>query len=271
MQSLRPRPTICGSRLLPILAPSLLISQTRHLSCFRQQQQQQCLKTSNTTESSLGDRKITYIAPNHRSNSRKSIKSGATSLNYLLGSKFSIKSLQNGVANQNSYSTAAKLVTKPIIHDLFEEVTGTWQFIVADPSTLNAVVIDPVLDYDRATQIMTTRSADTLLSLIKDKGYKIEMILETHAHADHLTAASYLQHCLAQEQGYRPSIGIGKRIKQVQEKFGKRYGIPVEEYEGVFDKLLDDDEKIKIGSLIITALHLPGHTPDHLGYKIDGS
>lgn len=153
---------------------------------------------------------------------------------------------------------------------MFEEATGTWQFVIADPSTLNAVILDPVLDYDRATQTITTHSAEKLLSKVEDHGYKVEMILETHAHADHLTAASYLQHRLFEKQGLRPSIGIGKRIRQIQERFGERYGIPAVEYDGVFDKLFDDDEVINIGELSLRAIHLPGHTPDHLGYKVEG-
>lgn len=168
------------------------------------------------------------------------------------------------------HSTTAVQTSKAIIHDVFEEATGTWQFIVADPSTLKAVIIDPVLDYDRATRTVTTPSADKLLSMTKDNSYEVEMILETHVHADHLTAASYLQRRISKEQRLRPSIGIGKRIRQVQEKFGERYGIPTAEYERVFDKLLDDDEIINIGELNMTAIHLPGHTPDHLGYKIGG-
>jgi glyoxylase-like metal-dependent hydrolase (beta-lactamase superfamily II) len=159
---------------------------------------------------------------------------------------------------------------EPTIHNVFESETGTWQYVVADPTTSAAVIIDPVLDYDPATQVITTDSADVLLSLVKEKGYKVERILETHAHADHLTAASYLQKRLAEEQGHRPPIGIGKRIGQVQKLFGQRYGIPEQEYERVFDKLFEDDETFKIGNLTAKAIHLPGHTPDHLGYRIGG-
>lgn len=160
---------------------------------------------------------------------------------------------------------------QPNIHHLFEPKTGTFQYIVVDPSTLAAAIIDPVLDYDPATQEITTRTADSLLSLIKEKGYKVDKILETHAHADHLTASAYLQSRLAQEQGHkRPPICIGKRIGQVQKRFGERYEVPAQEYEGVFDKLFDDDEKFNIGELEAMAIHLPGHTPDHLGYKIGG-
>ncbi|KIV86742.1 hypothetical protein PV11_02337 [Exophiala sideris] len=176
--------------------------------------------------------------------------------------------LQTGLPNRASYSSETPVAKQPNIHDVFESKTGTWQYVVADPSSSAAVIIDPVLDYDAATQKLTTQAADSLLALVKDKGYKVEMILETHAHADHLSAASYLQKHLTQQQGHKPPIGIGKRIGQVQKMFGQRYAVPAEEYQAVFDKLFDDDETFNIGGLTATAIHLPGHTPDHMGYKI---
>ncbi|CAK7218393.1 hypothetical protein SBRCBS47491_003494 [Sporothrix bragantina] len=157
---------------------------------------------------------------------------------------------------------------QPIIHDIFESKTGTWQYVVADPSSKTAVIIDPVLDYDPTTRIITTDSANNLLSLVKEKGYRVDRILETHAHADHLTAASYLQNRLAQKQDHKPPIGIGKRITQVQKLFGERYGVAPVEYEAAFDHLYDDNETFDIGYIKATAMHLPGHTPDHLGYMI---
>lgn len=171
-----------------------------------------------------------------------------------------------------SYGTLGKGPgPEPVIHHEFEPVTGTWQYIVADPATKRAAIIDPVLDYEPATLLITTSTADSLLSLVKEKGYTIDWILETHAHADHLTAASYLQRSLEQEQaGHKPLIGIGKRIGQVQTLFGERYGVPPKEYATVFDKLFDDDESFSIGSLEAATTHLPGHTPDHLGYRIGG-
>lgn len=165
---------------------------------------------------------------------------------------------------------AAAVAQQPIIHDVYESKTGTWQYVVVDPSTKKAAIIDPALDYDPATQTITFTAADALLSLVREKGYMVDMILETHAHADHLTAASYLQSRLEQEQGDRPFICIGKRIGQIQRLFGQRYGVPAEEMERAFDKLFDDDEVFHVGNLEATALHLPGHTPDHLGYKIGG-
>lgn len=168
------------------------------------------------------------------------------------------------------YLTKATMEGQPDVHSEFEPVTGTWQYIVADPTSSKAIIIDPVLNLDPATQTITTTTADLLLSAVTQRGYQVEMILETHAHADHLTAASYLQSRLSQIQDHRPLIGIGKRIKQVQKLFGQRYGIPENEYKNVFDTLFDDDETFKLGSLTGTAIHLPGHTPDHLGYKIGG-
>lgn len=157
---------------------------------------------------------------------------------------------------------------EPVIHDLFHPGTGTWQYVVADPTTSEAAIIDPVLDFDATACAISTESADMLLSFIADKGYAVKHILETHAHADHLTAASYLQRRIFLQTGTRPPIGIGRRIAQVQTLFGNKYGIPADEYENVFDKLFDDDEVFEVGGLQATAIHLPGHTPDHMGYRI---
>jgi glyoxylase-like metal-dependent hydrolase (beta-lactamase superfamily II) len=153
---------------------------------------------------------------------------------------------------------------------LFEERTGTWQYVVVDPSTRKAAIVDSVLDYNVATQTISTSTAGALLAMIVEEGYHVDMILETHAHADHLTAASYLQHRLFQQQGFKPPICIGRRIRQVQELFAARFGIPANEYDGVFDHLFEDDETFSIGNLTATVMHLPGHTPDHIGYRIAG-
>jgi len=157
------------------------------------------------------------------------------------------------------------------VHDVFEPTTGTWQYVVADPATDIAVIIDPVLDYDPVTGQVSTKTADDLLALIHHNGYFIDRILETHAHADHLTSASYLQSKLAKQQWSKPAIGIGKRIGSIQKLFSQRYGVSEDEVKtAVFDKLFDDDEEFMVGNLKATAMHLPGHTPDHLGYRIGG-
>jgi glyoxylase-like metal-dependent hydrolase (beta-lactamase superfamily II) len=160
--------------------------------------------------------------------------------------------------------------SNPTIHPLYEPQTGTWQYIVACPTTRQAVIIDSVLDYDPSTRTISTQTADNLLSFIKAQNYTISRILETHIHADHLTAASYLAHRLAEKQGSKPPICIGKRITQVQELFGQKYGIERVEYEGVFDKMWEDDEEFSIGDLTAKTIHLPGHTPDHIGYIVGG-
>lgn len=168
-------------------------------------------------------------------------------------------------ANGSTFSASSK---EPIIHPVWEAGTSTWQYIVSDPSSSAAAIIDPVLDYDPLTQTISTKAADALLDQVISHKYEITYLLETHAHADHLSASSYLQARLHEIQGYRPPIGIGKRIGAVQELFSRRYGVPKEETTGVFDKLFDDDEEFTIGNLKATAIHLPGHTPDHLGYRI---
>lgn len=156
------------------------------------------------------------------------------------------------------------------IDSIHHTATGTWQYIVADPNTQNAVIIDSVLDFDAATQTISTENADNLVSTINSKDYNIIRILETHAHADHLTASAYLQQVLDGVQGCKPPICIGKRITQVQKTFGEKYSVPASELQNAFDKLLDDDEIFHIGDLEAKVVHLPGHTPDHVGYLIGG-
>ncbi|KAF6841968.1 metallo-beta-lactamase domain-containing protein [Colletotrichum plurivorum] len=158
---------------------------------------------------------------------------------------------------------------EPVVHEIFESVTGTWQYVVADPSTKTAVIIDPVLDFDPAKTAISTQTADGLLNVIREEEYHVVKILETHVHADHLTAAKYLQSRLREAQGGTvPEICIGWRIAEVTERFGTKYGIPKEEYSNGFDRLLGRDEVFEIGNLKAKAIHLPGHTPDHMGYMV---
>ena len=176
-------------------------------------------------------------------------------------------------SNTRGYSitTPPEPTPEPTIHPVFEPQTSTWQYLVADPATHTAAIIDPVLDYNNCTRTVSTHSAEALLSLVRAHGYTVSHILETHAHADHLTAAFYLQRRLAERQGgAKPPVGIGKRIGQVQSLFGKRYGIDSGEYDGVFDLLLEDDGVFAVGGLQGKVVHLPGHTPDHVGYWIGG-
>jgi glyoxylase-like metal-dependent hydrolase (beta-lactamase superfamily II) len=143
--------------------------------------------------------------------------------------------------------------------------------VVADPATQTAVIIDPVLDYDPCSRTVTTSTADSLITLVREQGSRVSHVLETHAHADHLTAAFYLQRRFAElQEGARPMVGIGKRIGKAQQLFAGRYGVGKAEYEGVFDVLWEDDEVFEVGELRAKVLHLPGHTEDHVGYWIGG-
>lgn len=165
---------------------------------------------------------------------------------------------------------STKMSLEPTVHTVFEPKTGTWQYVVADPTTKHAVIIDSVLDFDPATNTVTTTTADGLLALVREQGLHVERILETHAHADHLTAAKYIQTKLG-SGGPAPPICIGKRIAQVQKRFAAKFGLSTmtdEDLSKAFDKYWEDDEEFSLGELKARAVHLPGHTPDHMGYII---
>ena len=147
------------------------------------------------------------------------------------------------------------------IQGFHDPATGTVSYVVHDPATRQAAVIDPVLDFDPASGRTSTRSADLLLAHLREQRLSLQWILETHAHADHLSAAPYLK----QQAG--GLVAIGEHIREVQSTFGRLYNQRVAE-DG-FDRLLRDGEPLAIGSLEATALHVPGHTPADLAYAID--
>ncbi|KAK0860036.1 hypothetical protein LTS02_008798 [Friedmanniomyces endolithicus] len=118
---------------------------------------------------------------------------------------------------------------EPIVHTIWEPITGTWQYIVSDPSTKQTAMIDTVLDYNKDTGLISTDSADKLLDIVEDNGYIVTYILESHAHADHLSASRYLQWMLPQRQNERPLVCIGEHINQVQATLGQIYDIPESE------------------------------------------
>jgi glyoxylase-like metal-dependent hydrolase (beta-lactamase superfamily II) len=157
---------------------------------------------------------------------------------------------------------------EPIVHPIFEQHTGTWQYIVACPNTRQAVIIDPVLNLNLSEFKIEPTSADKLLAVVEANNYTITRLLETHAHADHLTAAFYLQQQLIATNQPKAPINTGRRIRQVQETFAVKYGVPRAELDQAFDYLFDDDETFSVGDITAQVLHLPGHTPDHSGYKI---
>jgi len=159
----------------------------------------------------------------------------------------------------------------PEVASFLHAPSNTWSYVVSDPTTRTAAIIDPVLDFDASSGRIGTTSATALLDHVERNALQVRWVLETHAHADHLTAASYLRYRLgAKSDGLKPLVVAGQRIREMQEAIGEKYGVPGEEYINVFDKLFEDDETFQIGQLTAMAIHLPGHTPDHLGYKIGG-
>ncbi|MEZ5590112.1 MAG: MBL fold metallo-hydrolase [Gammaproteobacteria bacterium] len=153
---------------------------------------------------------------------------------------------------------------KPDIKAFFDPDTYTVSYVVADPDTRQCAIIDSVLDYEPNSGRTKTQSADQLIAYIKANTLTVEWILETHAHADHLSAAPYLK---AQLGG---RTGIGQHITQVQQVFGQLFnaGAGFHHDGSQFDRLLADNETFTIGKLTAKALHTPGHTPACMSYLI---
>ena len=152
----------------------------------------------------------------------------------------------------------------PEVTAFFDDATNTVSYIVADPVTRAAAIVDSVLDFDPKSGRTATASADRLIAAVGARKLKVEWILETHIHADHLSAAPYLK----QRLGGR--IGIGEHIRQVQKVFKALFnaepGFATD--GGQFDHLFADGERFRIGGLEAEVLHTPGHTPADITYAI---
>jgi len=156
-----------------------------------------------------------------------------------------------------------KATTKPEIRAFFDEPTNTASYLVMDPVTKRAAVVDPVLDYDQSTGKASTKSADAILKAAKDAGARIEWVLETHAHADHLSAAPYVK----LKTGAR--VGIGEHIREVQKIFRPVFNATDISGDGSeFDHLFAEGDHFPIGELDVCVLHTPGHTPACVSYVI---
>ena len=153
--------------------------------------------------------------------------------------------------------------TQPIIEAFFDEPTNTISYLVADPATRDAAVIDPVLDFDLASGEADVRSAERILAFAAAHGWRIVLVLETHAHADHLSAAPFFK----AKTG--AAIGIGEHIRDVQKIFRPVFALDDLKTDGSdFDRLFRDGERFTIGQLEVEVLHVPGHTPADVAYLI---
>lgn len=153
---------------------------------------------------------------------------------------------------------------RPEVSAFFDEVTKTVTYLLAHSGSGAAAVIDPVLDFDPVSGRTATASADTVVEAVCERGLKIEWLLETHVHADHLSGSAYLQ----QRIGGR--IGIGEHIREVQETFGRLFGMdaPFVAEGRVFDHLFADGEEFCIGGLQGRIMYTPGHTPACVTYVV---
>lgn len=152
----------------------------------------------------------------------------------------------------------------PVVRTFFDEATFTATHVVHDPATRRAAIIDSVLDFDQASGRTSHAGADAVIAYVRELGLGVDWLLETHAHADHLSAAPYLK---AQLGG---TIVIGTAIRTVQDVFGKVFNEgPAFARDGSqFDALMDDGHRFAVGSMPAIALHVPGHTPACLAYAI---
>ena len=147
--------------------------------------------------------------------------------------------------------------TRPEVHGFFDGATNTISYVLRDPASDACAVIDSVMDIDYAAGRITHDHADCMIAFIREKGWRLEWLIETHVHADHLSAAPYIQQRLGGK------IGIGAKITVVQDTFGKIFneGTEFQRDGSQFDALFEDGDTYTIGTMKAQAIHTPGHTP----------
>ena len=167
-------------------------------------------------------------------------------------------------AQEQVHSVLRGEIRAPHVEAFFDEPTFTATYVVHDPATKDAAIIDSVLDFDHAAGRTAFESADKVIAFVNEQGLKVQWVLETHAHADHLSAAPYLQEKLGGE------LVIGSEIMTVQDVFGKIFneGTELQRDGSQFDRLLKDGDALMIGEIPLIALHVPGHTPADMAYVI---
>ncbi len=168
------------------------------------------------------------------------------------------------VATKQVLRAAGDKALRPEITGFFDAATFTVSYVVHDPATGEAAIVDSVLDFDSSSGRTATTSADAVIEYVISHNLKVTWLLETHAHADHLSAAPYLQQKLGGK------IAIGEHITAVQQVFGKLFnaGTEFERDGSQFDALFKDGDTFAIGNLPVTVMHVPGHTPACLAYVV---
>lgn len=162
------------------------------------------------------------------------------------------------------YAVEAEKAMGARIIPFFEKVTETISYLVADPLAKIAAIIDPVLDYDPASGRISTHSAGAIAKVVEAEGLRVAWILETHVHADHLTAAGYLKKRLG------GALGMGALVRQVQQVLRDKFNDkPAIQPGAGFDRLFEDGEIFRIGTLDVKVLHTPGHTPADVSYMVE--
>jgi glyoxylase-like metal-dependent hydrolase (beta-lactamase superfamily II) len=158
----------------------------------------------------------------------------------------------------------AGTIRAPVVMAFFDEPTFTVSYVISDPATRKAAIIDSVWDFDQPSGRTHFTSADEIVAYVRDQELTVEWILETHAHADHLSAAPYLQDRLGGK------LAIGREIVTVQDAFGKIFneGTDLARDGSQFDQLIDDGDRLSVGEIPLIALHVPGHTPADMAYVI---
>jgi glyoxylase-like metal-dependent hydrolase (beta-lactamase superfamily II) len=154
-------------------------------------------------------------------------------------------------------SLTIDLSVKPEVKGFFDPATNTISYVVKDPGSTSCAIVDSVMDIDYAAGRITYDHADELIAHVRAHGLAVEWLIETHVHADHLSAAPYIQRQLGGK------IGIGRNITMVQDTFGKVFneGTEFQRDGSQFDRLFDDGDTYQVGGMTCTALHTPGHTP----------
>ncbi len=160
-------------------------------------------------------------------------------------------------ANETTATFPVDMSVKPEVAGFFDERTNTISYVVKDPASASCAIVDSVMDLDYASGRISFESADAIIDYVRANKLTVEWLIETHAHADHLSAAPYIQEKVGGK------LGIGENIKIVQEVFGKVFneGTAFQRDGSQFDRLFKDGDSYKIGNMTAFVIHTPGHTP----------